>query len=254
MSDRVFAALFVVGIWWLSTAVVLKTVWLGRKWARASVVVASALAVSAVFGLAWSQHLASSVGAYLAFGCAIAIWGWHELTFLLGLITGPRKLPCPPGVVGWRRFVVATSVVIHHEIALAATLLVMIALAWGKPNQVGVETFAVLWVMRLSAKLNVFLGVRNISEQFVPEHLRYMITYFRRARLNPLMPLSLIGAAVGMVLLLLASRDVSSFAAVEHVLVGTLLALAFIEHVFLAVKLPDASLWSWTIRKQVRPS
>ena len=41
----------------------------------------------------------------------------------------------------------------------------MVALTWGGANQVGTWTFLVLWVMRLSAKLNVFLGVPNLTER-----------------------------------------------------------------------------------------
>jgi putative photosynthetic complex assembly protein 2 len=43
-----------------------------------------------------------------------------------------------------------------------------------QPNQVGTGTFAVLWVMRISAKLNLFLGVRNLSEELLPPHLAYL--------------------------------------------------------------------------------
>ena len=37
-----------------------------------------------------------------------------------------------------------------------------------QPNQVATWTFALLWVMRLSAKFNLFLGVRNRGEEFGP--------------------------------------------------------------------------------------
>ena len=36
--------------------------------------------------------------------------------------------------------------------------------------------------MRQSAKLNVFLGVRNLSEEFLPQHLHYLQSYFTRSR------------------------------------------------------------------------
>jgi putative photosynthetic complex assembly protein 2 len=186
----------------------------------------------------------------VGFASALAVWGWHELTFLLGMVTGPRKTDCPPEARGWTRFACATLVVIHHEVALAATVLALAALTWGAPNQVGTQTFLVLWVMRLSAKLNVFLGVRNLTEQFVPEHLRYLRTYFRRARMNPLMPLSILAASFVVYRLAAAacSPDALAFEAVGHALVATILALAVLEHAFLALPLPDAVLWRWAIQ------
>ena len=250
MSDLALAALFVLAVWWASTGLVLKLVWLDPRTFRASVAALGMLALAALGGLTWSRSLTTTTAAYVAFGCALAVWGFHELTFLLGMVTGSRKLPCPPEARGWRRFALATEVVIHHELALAATLLVMVALTWNQPNQVGTHTFLVLWVMRLSAKLNVFLGVRNLTEQFVPDHLRYMLGYFRRARMNALMPVSIVLGSVVAIRLLTESvaEDATPFAVVARTLVATLLGLAVLEHVFLTIPLPDALLWRWAIR------
>ena len=62
--------------------------------------------------------------------------------------------------------------ILYHELAIVATALAVVAVTWGGANQVGTWTFLLLWAMRLSAKLNVFLGVPNLTEQFLPEHLR----------------------------------------------------------------------------------
>lgn len=255
MSDRALAALFVLGLWWLSTGVVLKLVWLARSTYRWSVSSLSALALLALYGLAASSRYASVGAAYLAFGCALTVWGWHELTFLLGLITGPRKAPCPPGAAGWRRFGYATATLIYHEIALALTLAAAVALTRGGPNQVGTQTFFVLWIMRLSAKFNVFLGVRNLTERFVPEHLRYLLSYFRRARLNPLMPASLAcgGAAAALLAGAALAPDATPAVAVGRTLVATILGLAVLEHIFLTLPLPDAVLWHWAIQTKTTP-
>jgi putative photosynthetic complex assembly protein 2 len=61
----------------------------------------------------------------------------------------------------------------------------------GCSNRVGLCTYLILWVMRRSAKLNIFLGVRNLSETFLPGTLcaRYLPTYFQRKPINPLFPL-----------------------------------------------------------------
>jgi putative photosynthetic complex assembly protein 2 len=247
------AALFVLGSWWLGTLVVLWAVWLPRHTFRWSLVIASFAAFAGAAGLAWSSQTATPAAAYVAFGSAMLVWSWHEVGFLLGAVTGPRRLPCPPGASGWARFRDATLVVIHHEIALAATLGLIVALTHRAPNQVGVATFMVLWAMRLSAKFNVFLGVRNVSEDFVPSHLRYILTYFRQARMNPLMPFSV---AVGSVVTVALARGAlseraSAFDLVASALVAALMAIAVLEHVLLNLPVPDAQLWKWAIRRRV---
>jgi putative photosynthetic complex assembly protein 2 len=253
MGTQSSAALFVLVSWWLGTLVVLWAVSQARRTFRRSLRVASLAAFLGAAGLVCSSETASPAGAYVAFGSALLIWSWHETAFLLGAATGPRRLPCPPGASGWPRFRDATLVVIHHEIALAATLALILAITWGAPNRVGAATFAVLWGMRLSAKLNVFLGVRNIAEDFVPAHLRYILTYFRRARMNPLMPCSI---AVGSLLTIWVGRGAyangaGAFDQVGSTLVAALMAIAVLEHVLLNVPGPDAELWRWAIRRRV---
>lgn len=259
MSDRLCAVVFVLALWWASTGLVLKAVWIGRAPGKDSSSFTTTLTVSffgvlaavGFFALVASSRIASPFAAYLSFASAIAIWGFHELTFLLGIVTGPRKLPCPPHARGWARFRFATAAVIHHEVALAATLVVIILATRTSVNRIGMETFLVLWAMRLSAKLNVFLGVRNVTDQFVPPHLRYLLTYFRRARMNVLLPFSVLGGAVVAASLFESSLSADAEIAVGRALVATILALAVLEHVFLAVPLPDAMLWSWLIRRDV---
>ncbi len=264
MSDRLCAVVFVLALWWASTGLVLKAVWLGRTTepprAKDSSSFTTALTVSffgvlaigGFFALVACRDVASPFATYVSFASAIAIWGFHELTFLLGIVTGPRKLPCPPHARGWARFRFATAAVIHHEVALAATLAVIVLATRTSVNRIGMETFLVLWAMRLSAKLNVFLGVRNVTDQFVPPHLRYLLTYFRRARMNVLLPFSVLGGALVAAFLFESSVSADAeFAVVGRALVATILALAVLEHVFLAVPLPDAMLWSWLIRRDV---
>jgi putative photosynthetic complex assembly protein 2 len=247
--SQAFAILFVLAVWWLATCVVLGMVWLRRSTFRVSLVLTSVLAVGGLYGLVWSGARATPAAAYVAFGCALAIWSWHELTFLLGVVTGPRKEACPPGAKGWERFSMATRAVIHHELALAVTVLLVVALTWQSPNQVGTRTFLVLWTMRLSAKFNLFLGVRSVSNELIPAHLLYLATYFRRARLNPLMPVSLVVASLVVARLVATAQGADdAFARVGATLVGTLLALAVVEHIFLAVPLRDAVLWRWATR------
>lgn len=238
-----------VFLWWFGTGIVL---WLDgrpRDTHRASILAATAALGVAMLGILATADDTTARGAYLAFAAGVVVWGWQEMLFLMGFVTGPRRGPCPPGARGWRRFVVATETVIHHELALCATALALVAITWGAPNQTGTWTFLVLWVMRLSAKINVFLGVRNLSEEFLPENLRYLQTYFRARRMNWFFPFAVTGATVAAVFVWQAAFAAGTrFEAVSLTLVASMLSLAVIEHWFLILPMTLTALWQGAIR------
>ena len=79
--------------WWFSTGLILLLDGLRRETFRRSMAFATAFLLAALFGL-WAVAEDTSVaGAYLGFLCGLAVWGWIELSFLTGLITGPRRTP-----------------------------------------------------------------------------------------------------------------------------------------------------------------
>ena len=204
-------------------------------------------------GACRQQRGPAIAGAYLAFMWAIALWGALEIGFLLGLVTGPRSEPCPGGCSGWRRVAYAVQAILYHELALVVAGAAVVAVTWDGANQVGVWTFVVLWAMRLSAKLNLFLGVPNLTEEFLPSHLRYLTSFFTRGRLNFLFPVVITGSTVmtaALVTRALAS-DASAFDAVGFTLLATLMALAVVEHWFLVLPLPVELLWSWGMRSRM---
>jgi len=127
----------------------------------------------------------------------------------------------------------------------------VLAVSWGKPNQTGWWTYLVLWSMRLSAKLNLFLGVRNFSENFLPAHLAYLQSYFTRRSWNWLMPVSVTAAMAVLVPLWMAVLvpPQDAFAATSLCLVAGLLTLAVIEHLFMIVPLPTTWMWKWGMRE-----
>ena len=49
-------------------------------------------------------------------------------------------------------------------------------------------------MMHLSARLNVFLGVRNVSEEFVPAHMEVLKSFLTRKPMNLLFPVSVTAA------------------------------------------------------------
>ena len=179
------------------------------------------------------------------------IWGWHEMGFLMGFVAGPNRLPCPPGASGWTRLRLATATVIHHELAIAATALLLFALTWRQANQSAPLTFLLLFALRLSAKFNLYLGVPNLSDEVFPAHLAYLKSYFRTRAFNPLLPVSLLAAAA------LAwwaweaaeAAPAQSGAAVTATLLAGLAALGLVEHLFLVLPLRDAKMWHWASAK-----
>lgn len=237
-------------LWWFSTGVILWLDGLPRRTFPWSLGLASGVLVAALYGLQVSADNTTAMGAYCAFTCALLVWGWLEMSFLMGLITGPRRSACPPGSRGCQRTRYAIEAVLHHEVALLIGGLAVLALTWEGDNAVGMWTYTVLWVSRVSAKLNVFLGARNLSEEFLPAHLRYLQTYFRRRNMNPLFPVSLlIGTLVACVLWWQAAITTGD-AGVGRVLVASLLTLAVVEHMFLMVPLPSAQLWYWAMHRR----
>jgi putative photosynthetic complex assembly protein 2 len=105
--------------------------------------------------------------------------------------------------------------------------------------------------MRTSAKLNLFFGVRNLSEEFLPTHLAYLESFFKRRRMNAFFPFAVVSAFVGLWLLVsYASHPlVTPSQVVGSVLVGTMLALAILEHLMLVLPLDTTALWRWAIKK-----
>ena len=60
-------------------------------------------------GLHRTAGLTDVASTYCAFTCALLVWGWHELSFLTGWVTGPRQCDLEAGARGWKRFVQATQ-------------------------------------------------------------------------------------------------------------------------------------------------
>ena len=126
--------------------------------------------------------------AYCAFLCGLTAWAWQLVSYYMGFITGPRKTACPPHLRGWQRFVEAVRTSLYHEIAIILCAIVLVALTRDQPNQLGVWTFFILWWMHTSAKLNLYFGAPNLSEELLPEHLRFLATFMTRRPINLFFP------------------------------------------------------------------
>ncbi len=248
MSVLVLPLLFATLLWFLSTGLVL---WLDRlpsdTWPL-SIVGATVLSGLAMGGIIMTAPETGASAAYLAFGCSLMLWAWHEMSFLMGFVTGPNDKPCPPDAKGWRRFRLAAATLIHHEVAMFATVLVLAAATWGQPNQTATLTFLLLFVMRLSAKLNIFAGVPYLSLEMMPDRMRYMASYFRVAPARFFFVFSLAGIAATAAWLGQAALTAPEGLQTGYALAFALVVLALLEHLFLVVPWQDTALFRWAIQ------
>ncbi|PPD44799.1 MAG: photosynthetic complex assembly protein 2 [Methylocystis sp.] len=233
-------------LWWLSTGVILYLDGLSRPTFVWSMAGATGLFAAALWGIAATRGQTTAASAYCAFACGLMAWAWQLVTYYMGFITGPRKTACPPGLHGWGRFVEAVRTSLYHEIAIIVCALGLLWLTLDSVNQIGLWTFLILWWMHTSAKLNLYFGAPNLSEELLPEHLRYLITFMSRRPMNLFFPLSVTASTV--VTVLIAQKALAAttpFDLVGFTILATLMALAVAEHWFLVAPLHANALWSW---------
>jgi putative photosynthetic complex assembly protein 2 len=134
---------------------------------------------------------------------------------------------------------------LYHELAIVLTAAGIAAISWQAPNQTGMLTFVIFWLMRWSVKLNIFLGVRNLHHEFWPSHLQYLQSYTRNRVMNAWFPCA-IAAALAAAFFLLSSAAGAEPGSAERtsaVLLLSILLLAILEHALLMLPVPDAILW-----------
>lgn len=249
------AALIALFVWWFSTGAILMAVkhadQKGETARHRALAFATPLLVVGLVGLHYSLTDVSVLGVYVGFLAALSLWGWIELAFLTGVITGPNTRPLPPRVTEGERFLRAWGTVAHHELLLFLALLGLAAASWTAANHFGALTFAVLYFARISAKLNIYLGVPKIQIDFLPDALSHLPSHFRIRALNWLFPISITGLsfaiACWMERLYAATHpgEITGYA-----LLTALTALALFEHWMMVLPIPDERLWRWMLPRQ----
>ncbi len=258
MENPWIAALLALFIWWFSTGAILVVVKradiVGGGAHLTAVLAGLPLLCLGWYGLVGTLGSATVPNVYAAFLSALAIWGWFELAFLCGVITGPNVRSCPQDIPRWERFVRAWGTIAHSEMALIATAAVMLALCWEAPNPFGLWTFIVLFVARISAKLNVYLGVPNINVEFLPAPVRHLASHFRIAPMNAFFPFAVTALSLAAACWIergLASPP-GSGAHIGFALLAALTGLALLEHWMMVLPLQDAKLWRWMMPRPDR--
>lgn len=250
MTNPWIAALFALFLWWFSTGIILWRVRVAdNRPAKAHLQSVIAGLPLLALGVWLAGHAATDStvpGIYHGFVAALALWGWIELAFLSGVITGPNRSACPAGVTGHQRFWRAVGTIAWHEAALVATLLALALVPEG--SLMALLTFALLFVARISAKLNLFFGVPRINTQFLPRPLAHLPSHFRLSRVSLFYPASvLVLAGLTAALLGLTGGAATPEATVGFALLTCLSALALLEHLFMILPLPDERLWRWML-------
>ncbi len=204
------AALVAVFSWWLGTGVILWLVRRARPTFGRSNLWLTVLALGSLV-LAWlSLHTVGTAHASLGFVAAMVLWAWHE-------------------------------------VALMVNFALLVVLQQGQPNHTALCTFAVLWCMRFSAKINLFVGVPQIGTQFLPPHLVYLGSYFRSQTPSWFFYVSVAAASTALAWLVWQAQTAAVNVTPGWTLLATLLALAIVEHVLMVLAAPVQRLWGWAM-------
>ena len=240
-------------VWWLGTVLLLAVT---RKLSVLKIIgimfVSAILMQLGFFGLYYfSHHLVGNYAAYGAFLSTILIWVWLESSFLVGWVTGPRKVPCSPNLRGFERANQAFRAVLHHEIHIAVLALGIFLVTKDTENYVGLYAFLILWGMRTSSKLNLFFGVRNLYINFLPDKIAYLSTYFRQKSCNALFPF--LFALAFTINVLFWNNALMSFGTSQHVgniLLASLMTLGVLEHILMVVPFNCNGIWRFGLTAQ----
>ena len=255
LENPLVAISFVCFLWWFLTGIILAIVnWAdnkGEKYHKYVTIALLPLLCVGFYGFILSVGDTSIVGAYFAFISSLCIWGWLELAFLTGIITGPNRAVKPVGLNGFKKFWLAWTSIAYAEVILILVLLVLFFFSAGYPNSVGFLTFLVLYVARLSAKLNLFFGVPKINIEFLPAPVRHLASHFKISRASWFFPISIL-FLIGLLIYWFNNFRLSAESSSEIIgfcFLFTLTTLALLEHLFMIVSFPDAALWRWMIPK-----
>lgn len=258
-----FPVLVAVGLWWASTGLILAVYGRSRRVVRAAFGGGTLLMLAAVAGLALLRNQTTTPATYLSVMCGVVIWGWQVAGYYLGVITGPRSQSTPAApdhnrelarASVARRFLVALHFGLYHELLVVAVGVVLAALVWNAPNQWGLWMYVALWLMHASAKLNVFLGVRNFRVDLLPRQMHHLRALLGRQPSNALFPVSVTAASVAVLVLFYQGTQPALDPAQQagYFLVATMVALGLMEHWLLVLPLPGA-LWGVVLYRVALP-
>ncbi|NJL96050.1 MAG: alpha/beta fold hydrolase [Anaerolineae bacterium] len=196
---------YAILLWWGPTGAIMALYGRSRQVMRRGYALLSLAMLAALAGVLALRGASSVEGVALAVGCGVVIWGWQTAGYYLGFVTGPApaptqlRFPLPLQT----RFRIALRASLYHELLVIALGVVLALLSLGAANPFAFWIYLALALMHTSAKLNVFLGVRNFRVELLPSQMHYLGGLLGKGSSNWLFPISL-SLAVGAVALLLA--------------------------------------------------
>ena len=250
-SGHIVPFIVTLVIWFMATGLIAWADNRARATFRRSVALGGLAGIAGLVAILFASTTVSVGAVYLAFVGALMVWGWHEIGFLTGASAGPRREAQTTGAKGINRFTQASATVMHHELALAFTALMLISLSWNAPNQIGATVFVLMFGLRLSSKINLFVGVPNSSVEMMPDHLGYLKSYFGPNQMTLLLAASIAGivALAAWFATLAMAAPAGSPEMVGASLLTALCLLGALEHLFLALPFRDGMLWGWAFRR-----
>ena len=232
--------------WWLATGVVLTLVHLTGAYKFNAFGAISAITVGAVVLLIQNVHASTIWDVTLGFFLGLLIWAWLETSYLMGFVTGPNKKPFLAHESEMQRFLGGIGTSLYHEISIIAAVVALGYVSNDVRNPIAYHTVLVLWLMRWSTKLNLFLGSSHFNVDWLPSHLAHTASYVRIGKTSPLAVLSIACCAAATFFLLAAAHEsVELYRKYSLLLITGLAALGTIEHLFLTLPFGEEKLWRW---------
>ena len=253
--SSMFSIFFVLFLWWFLTGAILytaKRLDLGDSKTRFTVVIVTL----PLFFCAWYFYFHCLDGMsysdiFCSFIASLFIWGWVEFTFLTGVVAGiplleKREIARDPER---ERFINGFRSIALNECFLISCLFLMAVLSVDKENNFGLTTFLILYVARVSAKLNLFFGVPYINLHFLTAPLKHIATFCRVAPVGFFFFTSTIMLSLMFLFLVVFAFAAESMSELQfgYLLLSTLSGLAVLEHLFMALPVRDAKLWNWML-------
>lgn len=235
----------VIGFWWAATGVTLamqRSVFASA----ASVAISSILAIAGVALIVKTRNDLTVQSARLAFLGSSLMWWWCSTLFYAGVginiaanvSGGPRS---------WTLAMQAIAATLRADLIGVFAVIAVALLVRRWPNRLSAWTLLVFWVTLQTAKLNVFMGVRNSGADWLPEHLERLIQFFGPPENSWLLPTTVMLLSAWFVLVARKAQLARhSYAKHAYAMIAFLVALAVLEHVFLGLNM---SLPLWEIFK-----
>jgi len=198
-------------------------------------------------GIIISTSMKPPIATYIGFVSALAIWAWVEFTFLAGMITGKDAKNYTSH--GPTRFWQAFKAISHHEYALLLMLIAIALMDTTAGTGMVIKTFAILWLLRIGAKLALFTGAPKAATEMMPPRIAHLARHFKEGTLGLglILCLSLTAIALAIALISMWQGDIPQSQWTQAMMLTTLLGLGFVEFLFLALPFHESRLWAWAI-------